>query len=99
MTYFVSHRYDDPKDLEHAKETVYELQKDDWDNCYICPVLTVDACWEDLLTLRRNRNKIAEVHLDILCLCDALVVASEITQTMQKEIDFAKQSGMECYFL
>ena len=36
-----------------------------------------------------------EICLDLLSVCDALIVASDISDSVQKEIDFARLVGME----
>ena len=40
-----------------------------------------------------------ELCLDILSVCDVLVVASEISEGVQMEIDFAHLVGMEVIYL
>ena len=36
-----------------------------------------------------------EICLDLLSVCDVLLVASDVSNGVQKEIDFAKMVGME----
>ena len=36
-----------------------------------------------------------EICLDLLSVCDYLIVASDISDGVQKEIDFARMVGME----
>ena len=36
-----------------------------------------------------------EICLDLLSVCDYLIIASDISEGVQKEIDFARMIGME----
>ena len=90
--YYVSHRFGgDPANIERAKKITHDLQVSDLNNCYICPLLTFShlkygeiGCDEEL-----------ELCLDILSASDVLIVASEPSKGVQKEIDFARMVGME----
>ena len=90
--YYVSHRYGgDPANIERAKKITHDLQVADLDNCYICPLLT----FSHLKYGEIGYNEELELCLDILSVSDALIVASDISDGVQKEIDFARLVGME----
>ena len=90
--YYVAHRYGgDPANLERAKKITHDLQVTDLDNCYICPLLT----FSHLKYGEIGYNEELELCLDILSVSDALIVASNVSEGVQKEIDFAKMVGME----
>ena len=89
---YVSHRFGgDPANIERAKKITHDLQVNDPENCYICPLLAFSHL---------EYNEIgydAEMALciDLLSVSDVLIVASEPSEGVQKEIDFARMVGME----
>ena len=89
---YVSHRYGgDPANIERAKKITHDLQVADLDNCYICPLLT----FSHLKYGEIGYDEELELCLDILSASDVLLVASDISEGVQKEIDFARMVGME----
>lgn len=90
--YYVSHRFGgDPANIERAKKITHDLQVADLDNCYICPLLT----FSHLKYGEIGYDQEIEICLDLLSVCDVLIVTSETSKGVQKEIDFAKMVGME----
>ena len=90
--YYVSHRFDgDPANLERAKKITHDLQVNDLDNCYICPLLT----FSHLKYGEIGYDEELELCIDILSVADVLIVASDVSKGVQKEIDFARLVGME----
>lgn len=92
MIYYVSHRYGgDIANYERAKQITHDLQTNDLENAYICPLLAFshlgynEIGYDDEMAL----------CVDLLSVSDALIVASDISKGVQKEIDFAKMVGME----
>ena len=91
-TIYVSHKFcGDPANIERAKKITHDLQVADLDNCYICPLLT----FSHLKYGEIGYEYEMEICLDLLSVCDALIVASDVSDGVQKEIDFAKMVGME----
>lgn len=89
---YVAHRFGgDPANIERAKKITHDLQVDDLDNCYICPLLT----FSHLKYGEIGYDEELELCLDILSASDVLIVASEPSKGVQKEIDFARMVGME----
>ena len=92
MLLYISHKYGgDTANLERAKQITHDLQVNDPENCYICPLLAFSNL---------EYNEIgydAEMALcsDLLSARDVLIVASDISDGVQKEIDFARLVGME----
>ena len=89
---YVAHRFSGEKsNYDRAKKITHDLQVNDPENCYICPLLALshlgynEIGWDEEM----------ELCLDILSVCDVLVVASEISEGVQTEIDFAHLVGME----
>ena len=90
--YYVSHRFGgDPANMERAKKITHDLQVNDLNNCYICPLLT----FSHLKYGEIGYDEELELCLDILSVADVLIVASDISDGVQKEIDFARMVGME----
>lgn len=89
---YVSHRFGgDPANIERAKKITHDLQVADLDNCYICPLLT----FSHLKYGEIGYDEELELCIDILSVADVLIVASDISEGVQKEIDFARLVGME----
>ena len=89
---YVSHRFGgDPANIERAKKITHDLQVADLDNCYICPLLT----FSHLKYGEIGYDEELELCIDILSVADVLIVASDVSKGVQKEIDFAKMVGME----
>ena len=89
---YVSHKFGgDPANMERAKKITHDLQVADLDNCYICPLMAFSH-------LRYNEMGYDEemaLCIDLLSVSDVLIVASDISNGVQKEIDFARLVGME----
>ena len=89
---YVSHRFGgDPANLERAKKITHDLQVSDLNNCYICPLLAFSHLDYGEIGYEHEM----EICLDLLSVCDCLIVASDISEGVQKEIDFARLVGME----
>ena len=89
---YVSHRYGgDPANMERAKKITHDLQVNDPENCYICPLLAFSHLGYNEI----GYDEEMELCIDLLSVSDVLIVASDISGGVQKEIDFAKMVGME----
>ena len=89
---YVSHKFGgNPANMERAKKITHDLQVADLDNCYICPLLT----FSHLKYGEIGYDQEMEICLDLLSVCDVLIVTSETSKGVQKEIDFARMVGME----
>lgn len=92
MLVFVSHCYGgDKENIEKAKKITHDLQMKDLANCYVCPLLTFSHLEYDEI----GYDDEMELCLDLLTCADRLIVASEVSNGVQKEIDFAKLVKME----
>ena len=91
-TIYVSHKFGgDTANIERAKKITHDLQVADLDNCYICPLLA----FSHLDYGEIGYDEELELCIDILSVADVLIVASDISEGVQKEIDFARMVGME----
>ena len=89
---YVSHKFaGDPANMERAKKITHDLQVNDPENCYICPLLS----FSHLGYNEMGYDEEMELCIDLLSVSDVLIVASEPSKGVQKEIDFAKMVGME----
>ena len=90
--YYVAHRFGgDTANIERANKITHDLQVSDLDNCYICPPLAFSHLDYGEIGYEQEM----EICLDLLSVCDVLIVASDVSDGVQKEIDFARMVGME----
>ncbi len=93
---YVSHAYGGKREnLRDAKRITHDLQIKDLENCYICPL----TAFSHLVYNEIGFNEEMALCLDLLSVCDKLIVASEITKGVQMEIEFANLVGMEVQYL
>lgn len=93
---YVAHKHGGiAENMERAKQITHDLQVNDLDNSYICPLLL----FSHLRYGEIGYDAEMELCIDILQNCDKLIVASDISKGVEKEIDFANLVGMEVEFL
>lgn len=95
--FYVAHPHGGkPENMERAKQITHDLQVNDLENTYICPLLL----FSHLRYGEVGYDAEMELCLDILSNSDKLIVASDtITKGVAKEIDFANLVGMEVEYL
>lgn len=94
--YYVAHKYGaTPENFERAKKITHDLQIADLENTYICPLLVFSHLEYGEIGYEAE----IEACLDILSVCDKLIVASDISKGVAKEIDFANLVNMEVEYL
>lgn len=71
------------------------MQVADLENTYICPLLALSHLQYGEIGF----DKEMELCIDLLSECDRLIVASDISKGVAREIDFAKLVGMEVFKL
>lgn len=92
MTYYVAHAYSkDKQNTRAARKTLFELQKKDLSNCYICPVVSLPILESEDV----DEDSKLELCFDIMTLCDSFIIGSYINEGMKKEIEFARLIKME----
>lgn len=92
MIIYVSHAYGGKKEnCEKAKRITHDLQIENPTHCFICPLLA----FSHLDYGEIGYDEELELCIDILSVADVLIVASEPSDGVQKEIEFAKMVGME----
>ena len=96
MIIYVSHAYGGKiENLERAKKITHDLQVADLENTYICPLLAFSHLKYGEIGFEAEM----ENCIDILSVCDKLIVASEISKGVAIEIDFANNVNMEVEYL
>lgn len=96
MIVYVAHRFGgDINNLERAKKITHDLQVSDLENTYICPLLT----FSHLQYGEIGYDAEMENCLDLLSIADKLIVASDLSKGICREIDFANLVGMEVQYL
>ena len=96
MLIYVAHKYGgNLQNMERAKKITHDLQVNDLENSYVCPLLL----FSHLRYGEIGYDAEMELCLDILQSCDKLIVASDLSKGVCKEIDFANLVGMEVEFL
>ena len=92
MLLYISHKYGgDPANIDRAKKITHDLQVNDPENCYICPLMA----FSHLGYNEMGYDEEMALCIDLLSVSDVLIVASDISKGVQEEIDFAKMVGME----
>ena len=96
MLIYVAHKHGGcEKNMERAKRITHDLQVADLQNSYICPLLL----FSHLRYGEIGYEAEMELCLDILSSCDKLIVASEVSNGVCREVEFANLVGMEVKFL
>lgn len=92
MLIYVAHSHQGkPENIERARKITHDLQISDLENTYVCPLLM----FSHLRYGEIGYEAEMELCLDILSSCDKLIIASEITNGVRRELDFAKLVKME----
>jgi hypothetical protein len=91
----VAHCYgNDLQNVEKAKKITHDLQIADMANTYICPLLAFShLAYEEV-----GYDEEMELCIDLLSECQKIIVASNISKGVAKEIEFAELVGMEVEF-
>ena len=96
MIIYVAHKFSGKKEnLERAKKITHDLQVADLENTYICPLLTFSHLQYGEIGYEAEM----ENCLDLLSIADKLIVASDLSKGVCREIDFANLVGMEVEYL
>lgn len=88
MRVYVAHCYgNNSENVERAKKITHDLQVKDPENCYICPLTAFSHLGYNEIGYEEE----IALCLDLLQICDKLIVASEVSKGVQIEIDLAKK--------
>lgn len=92
MIIYVAHANETFADYHHAEKVTHALQVKDTENCYVCPALAFAHIGKDL----SDKDKTA-LKLDLLTVCDSVLIASRFCDDIKPEIEFANSIGMEIH--
>lgn len=96
MIVYVAHRFGgDINNFERAKKITHDLQVKDPENCYICPLLAFSHLGYNEI----GYDEEIDLCLDLMSVSDKLIVASDLSKGVCREIDFANLVGMEVEYL
>lgn len=96
MIVYVSHAFGGKiENFERAKQITHDLQVNDQENTYVCPLLV----FSHLQYGEIGYDAEMELCLDLLSIADKLIVASDLSKGVLKEIDFANLVNMEVEYL
>ena len=96
MTIYVSHAYGGKiENLERAKKITHDLQVNDFENCYICPLLAFSHLGYNEIGYEEEM----QLCEDLLTICDKLIVASDLSEGVEREIELAEKCNMEIEYL
>lgn len=96
MLVYVSHCFGgDMANLERAKKITHDLQVADLENTYICPLLALSHLEYNEVGYDDEMN----LCIDLLSIADKMIVASDLSKGVCREIDFANLVGMEVEYL
>ena len=96
MIVYISHKYGGkPENLERAKKITHDLQVADLENTYICPLLALSHLQYGEIGYDEEMN----LCIDLLSIADKMIVASNLSKGVCREIDFANLVGMEVEYL
>lgn len=94
--FYIAHKYNGKQEnLERAKKITHDLQVADLENTYICPLVVFSYLQYGEI----GYDAEMENCLDLLSVSDKLIVASELSKGVCKEIDFANLIGMEVEYI
>lgn len=92
MLLYLAHKYQgDKSNIERVKKIAHDLQMENPAHCVVCPLLNFSCLGYGEI----GYDQEMEICLDLLSVCDVLIVASDISDGVQEEIDFARMVGME----
>lgn len=93
---YIAHCYQgDKANLERAKRITHDLQVKDLGNCYICPLLAFSHLEYNEIGYEEEM----QLCEDLLILCDKLIVASDLSEGVEREITLAEKCNMEIEYL
>ena len=90
MTVFVAHAQTEDSSIRSQK-IVLQLQMENPTHCFIPAAIA----FEHLYNGDFSQDDIFDIEADLLMNCDQMLIVSDISPIIQREIDFARMVGME----
>lgn len=90
MTIFVAHEQTEDSSLR-ASKIILQLQYQNPAHCFI----PASIAFEHLYNGDFSQDDIFDIELDLLMNCDQMLIVSNISPIMQRQIDYCHMVGME----
>lgn len=90
MTIFVAHEQTEDSSLRLSK-IVLKLQFENPTDCFIPAAIA----FEHLYNGDFSKDDIFEIEADLLMNCDQMLIVSDISPIMRRQIDYCRMVGME----
>ena len=90
MTVFVAHCQTEDSSIRSQK-IVLQLQYENPTHCFIPAAIA----FEHLYNGDFSRDEILDIELDLLMNCDQLLIVSDISPIMRRQIEYCQRVGME----
>ena len=90
MTVFVAHEQTEDSSLRLSK-IVLQLQMENPTHCFIPAAIAFDHLYNGDF----SQDDIFDIEADLLMNCDQMLIVSDISPIMRRQIDFARIIGME----
>ena len=90
MTIFVAHKQNDRSTIRSQK-IVLQLQYENPTHCFIPAAIA----FEHLYNGDFSQDDIFDIEADLLMNCDQLLIVSDISPIMRRQIDYCRMVGME----
>lgn len=90
MTVFVAHAQTEDSSLR-ASKIILKLQMENPTHCFI----PASIAFEHLYNGDFSQDDILNIELDLLMNCDKMLIVSDISPIMQRQIDYCRMVGME----
>ena len=90
MTVFVAHEQTEDSSLR-ASKIVLQLQMENPTNCFIPAAIAFEHLYNGDFSL----DDIFDIEADLLMNCDQMLIVSDISPIMRRQIDYCRMVGME----
>ena len=94
MTVFVAHAQTEDSSLR-ASKIVLQLQYENPTHCFIPAAIA----FEHLYNGDFSEEDAYNIELDLLMNCDQMLIVSDISPIMRRQIDYCRMVGMEVFYL
>lgn len=96
MLVYVAHQYGGNKGYyDRAKGIVRRLQLAHKEDCFVCPLMAFSFLEYGEIDFEEE----IEMCIDLLSVCDKLIVASPISKGVEIEIRYAEMFGLEVEYI
>ena len=90
MTVFVAHCQTEESSLRLSK-IVLQLQYENPTHCFIPAAIAFEHLYNDDF----SQDEIFDIEADLLMNCDQMLIVSDISPIMRRQIEYCKRVGME----